>query len=198
MSVGYYQGDLTENVVISDFNALGVNQEQIDNLDFFSNSTENFSHENIADLTANYDVFVIDNLSSLLPEKGNYELQKTFVNKISAAVEQNGNHVHLVAHQTKSSELSSLPNIEGSAEIGRKAGIVLSVERFDKPYLDKLRGLYGPEDVFINQMYNEKRISGANPDTVISVLKNQIGGVYPRIPMKFNQNEKKFENYFQN
>lgn len=198
LSVGYYQGDLTENVVISDFNALGVNQEQIDNLDFFSNSTENFSHENIADLTANYDVFVIDNLSSLLPEKGNYELQKTFVNKISAAVEQNGNHVHLVAHQTKSSELSSLPNIEGSAEIGRKAGIVLSVERFDKPYLDKLRGLYGPEDVFINQMYNEKRISGANPDTVISVLKNQIGGVYPRIPMKFNQNEKKFENYFQN
>ena len=198
LSVGYYQGDLTEDVVISDFNALGVNQEQINNLDFFSNRTENFSHENIAELTADYDVFVIDNLSSLLPEKGNYEAQKTFVNKISAAVEQNGNHVHLVAHQTKSSELSSLPNIEGGAEIGRKADIVLSVERFDRPYLEKLKGIYGPEDEFINQMYIEKRNSGANPDTVISVLKNQIRGVLPRIPMKFNQNEKKFENYFQN
>lgn len=197
LSVGYYQGDLTEDVVISDFNALGVNQEQINNLDFFSNRTENFSHENIAELTADYDVFVIDNLSSLLPEKGNYEAQKTFVNKISAAVEQNGNHVHLVAHQTKSSELSSLPNIEGGAEIGRKADIVLSVERFDRPYLEKLKGIYGPEDEFINQMYIEKRNSGANPDTVISVLKNQIRGVLPRIPMKFNQNEKKFENYFQ-
>lgn len=198
LSVGYYQGDLTVDVVISNFNALGVNQEQIDNLDFFSNCTKDLSHKNIADLTANYDVFVIDNLSSLLPEKGNYELQKTFVDNISAAVEQNGNHVHLVAHQTKSSELSSLPNIEGSSEIGRKAGIVLSVERFDKPYLEKLIGIYGTEDEFINQMYIQKRNSGANPDTVISVLKNQIGGVLPRIPMKFNQNEKKFENYFQN
>lgn len=198
LSVGYYQGDLTEDVVISDFNALGVNQEQINNLDFFSNRTENFSHENIAELTADYNVFVIDNLSSLLPQKGDYEAQRTFVNKISDAVEQNGNHVHLVAHQTKSSELSSLANIEGSAEIGRKADIILSVERFDKPYLEKLKGIYGPEDEFINQMYIEKRNSGANPDTVISVLKNQIGGVLPRIPMKFNQNEKKFENYFQN
>lgn len=120
------------------------------------------------------------------------------MNKISAAVEQNGNHVHLVAHQTKSSELSSLPNIEGSSEIGRKANSVLSVERFDRVYLDKFRQLYGPEDEFINDLYNEKRKSGANPDTVISVLKNQIGGVLPRIPMKFKQNEKKFENYFQN
>lgn len=198
LSVGYYQGDLTEDVVISNFVALGVNQEQIDNLDFFSNCTKDLSHKNIADLTAKYDVFVIDNLSSLLPEKGNYELQKTFVNKISDAVEENGNHVHLVAHQTKSSELSSLPNIEGSSEIGRKAGIVLSVERFDKPYLEKLIGIYGTEDEFINQMYIQKRNSRANPDTVISVLKNQIGGVLPRIPMKFNENEKKFENYFQN
>lgn len=198
LSVGYYQGDLTEEVVISDFNALGVNQEQIDNLDFFSNCTENFSHENIAELTANYDVFVIDNLSSLLPEKSNYELQKTFVDKISAAVERKGNHVHLVAHQTKSAELSSLSNIEGSAEIGRKAGIVLSVERFDQLYLDKFLKLYGREDEFINDLLNEKRNSGANPNTVISVLKNQIRGDLPKIPMKFNENEKKFENYFQN
>ena len=197
LSVGYYQGDLTEDVVKSNFVALGVNQEQINNLDFFSNCTENLSHKNIAEISSNYDVFVIDNLSSLLPEKGNYELQKTFVDKISAAVEKKGNHVHLVAHQTKSSELSSLPNIEGSSEIGRKAGIVLSVERFDRQYLENLKGIYGPEDDFINQMYIQKRNSGANPDTVISVLKNQIGGVLPRIPMKFNQNEKKFENYFQ-
>lgn len=197
LSVGYYQGDLTEDIVKSNFVALGVNQEQINNLDFFSNCTENFSHKNIADLTADYDVFVIDNLSSLLPEKGNYELQKTFVDKISAAVERNGNHVHLVAHQTKSSELSSLPNIEGSSEIGRKANIVLSVERFDRPYLEKFKGIYGPDDEFINKMYYRKTQLSANPDTVISVLKNQIGGVLPRIPMKFNQNEKKFENYFQ-
>lgn len=198
VKVGYYQGDLTEDVVISNFVALGVSQEQINNLDFFSNCTENLSHENIADLTAKYDVFVIDNLSSLLPEKGNYELQKTFVNKISAAVERNRNHVHLVAHQTKCSELSSLPYIEGGAEIGRKADIVLSVERFDREYLQKLKGIYGPEDEFIMKMYIQKRNSGENPDSVISVLKNQIGGVLPRIPMKFNQNEKKFENYFQN
>ena len=198
LSVGYYQGDLTEEVVISDFNALGVNQEQINNLDFFSNCTKNLSHKNIADLTAKYDVFVIDNLSSLLNEKTNYEEQKTFVDNIAAAVERNGNHVHLVAHQTKSSELSSLPNIEGSSEIGRKAGIVLSVERFDKPYLKKLKDIYGTDDDFINDMYIQKRNSGANPDTVISVLKNQIGGVLPRIPMKFNENEKKFENYFPN
>lgn len=198
LSVGYYQGDLTEDIVKSNFVALGVNQEQIKNLDFFSNCTENFSHENIADLTAHYDVFVIDNFSSLLPEKGNYELQKTFVNEISAAVEQNENHVHLVAHQTKSSELSSLSNIEGGAEIGRKADIVLSVERFDQVYLDKFLKLYGREDEFINDLLNERRNSGANPDTVISVLKNQIRGDLPKIPMKFNENEKKFENYFQN
>lgn len=198
LSVGYYQGDLTEDVVISNFNALGVSQEQIDNLDFFSNCTQDLSHENIAELTANYDVFVIDNLSSLLPEKSDYEAQKRFVNNISAAVEQNGNHVHLVAHQTKSSELSSLPNIEGGAEIGRKADIVLSVERFDQVYLDKFLKLYGREDEFINDLLNERRNSGANPDTVISVLKNQIRGDLPRIPMKFKQNEKKFENYFQN
>lgn len=198
LSVGYYQGDLTEDVVISNFNALGVNQEQINNLDFFSNCTKDLSHKNIADLTANYDVFVIDNLSSLLTEKGDYEAQKTIVDNIAAAVEQNGNHVHLVAHQTKSSELSSLSNIEGSSEIGRKAGIVLSVERFDRPYLKKLEDIYSTDDEFINNMYIERRNSGANPDTVISVLKNQIGGVLPRIPMKFNENEKKFENYFQN
>lgn len=198
VKVGYYQGDLTEDIVKSNFVALGVSQEQIDNLVFYSNSTKNFSHENIAEISSKYDVFVIDNLSSLLPEKGNYELQKTFVNEIAAAVERNGNHVHLVAHQTKSSELSSLPNIEGGAEIGRKANSVLSVERFDKPYMEKLKGIYGPEDDFINEMYIQKRNSGANPDTVISVLKNQIGGVLPRIPMKFNENEKKFENYFPN
>ena len=198
VKVGYYQGDLTEDVVISNFVALGVSQEQINNLDFFSNCTQDLSHENIADLTAKYDVFVIDNLSSLLPEKGNYELQKKFVNKISAAVERNRNHVHLVAHQTKCSELSSLPNIEGGAEIGRKADIVLSVERFDKPYLKKLEDIYSPEDEFIKNMYIERRISGANPDTVISVLKNQIRGDLPRIPMKFNEEEKKFENYFPN
>ena len=197
LSVGYYQGDLTEDVVISNFNALGVNQEQINNLDFFSNCTKNLSHENIAELTANYDVFVIDNLSSLLPEKSDYEAQKRFVDNIAAAVEQNGNHVHLVAHQTKSSELSSLPNIEGCAEIGRKAGIVLSVERFNQVYLGKFLQLYGSEDEFIIDLYNERRNSGANPDTVISVLKNQIRGDLPRIPMKFNENEKKFENYFQ-
>lgn len=197
VKVGYYQGDLTEDIVKSNFVALGVKQEQINNLDFFSNRTENFSHENIAELTADYDVFVIDNFSSLLPEKGNYEEQKTFVNKISDAVEQNGNHVHLVAHQTKSSELSSLPNIEGGAEIGRKADIVLSVERFDQVYLDKFLKLYGREDEFINDLLNERRNSRANPDTVISVLKNQIKGVLPRIPMKFNEKEKKFENYFQ-
>lgn len=195
LSVGYYQGDLTEDVVKSDFNALGVNQEQIDNLDFFSNCTQDLSHENIAKLTAKYDVFVIDNLSSLLPEKGNYELQKTFVNEISAAVEQNENHVHLVAHQTKSSELSSLPNIEGSAEIGRKAGIVLSVERFDRPYLEKLKDIYGPEDDFINEMYIQKRSSGENPDSVISVLKNAIGGTLPRIAMTFKRDERKFLPY---
>ncbi|MBO5839054.1 MAG: hypothetical protein J6R06_05200 [Bacteroidales bacterium] len=198
LSVGYYQGDLTEEVVISNFVALGVSQEQINNLDFFSNCTKDLSHENIADLTADYDVFVIDNLSSLLLEKTNYELQKTFVDKISAAVERNGNHVHLVAHQTKGSELSSLPNIEGSAEIGRKANIVLSVERFDQLYLDKFLKLYGREDEFINDLYNERRKSDANPNTVISVLKNQIRGDLPKIPMKFNENEKKFENYFQN
>ena len=198
LSVGYYQGDLTEDVVISNFNALGVNQEQINNLDFFSNCTKNLSHENIAELTANYDVFVIDNLSSLLPEKSDYEAQKRFVDNIAAAVEQNGNHVHLVAHQTKSSELSSLPNIEGCAEIGRKAGIVLSVERFNQVYLGKFLQLYGSEDEFIIDLYNERRNSSANPNTVISVLKNQIRGDLPRIPMKFNENEKKFENYFQN
>lgn len=198
LSVGYYQGDLTVDVVISNFKSLGVSQEQINNLDFFSNITENLSHKNIADLTANYDVFVIDNLSSLLPEKGNYELQKMFVNKISAAVEENENHVHLVAHQTKGSELSSLSNIEGGAEIGRKADIVLSVERFDKPYLKKLEDIYSPEDEFIKNMYIERRISGANPNSVISVLKNQIRGDLPRIPMKFNEEEKKFENYFPN
>lgn len=198
VKVGYYQGDLTEDIVKSNFVALGVTQEQINNLDFFSNRTENLSHENIADLTAKYDVFVIDNLSSLLPEKGNYELQKTFVNKISAAVERNRNHVHLVAHQTKCTELSSLPNIEGGAEIGRKADIVLSVERFDRPYLEKLKGIYGTDDEFIMKMYIQKRNSGANPDSVISVLKNQIRGDLPRIPMKFNENEKKFENYFPN
>lgn len=198
LSVGYYQGDLTEEVVISNFNALGVSQEQINNLDFFSNCTANLSHKNIAKLTADYDVFVIDNLSSLLPEKGNYEEQKRFVDNIAAAVERNGNHVHLVAHQTKSSELSSLQNIEGGAEIGRKVGIVLSVERFDRPYLEKLKGIYGPDDEFIYNMYIQKRNSGANPNAVISVLKNQIGGVLPRIPMKFNQNEKKYENYFPN
>ncbi|MEE0894720.1 MAG: hypothetical protein U0M28_02025, partial [Bacteroidales bacterium] len=129
--------------------------------------------------------------------KGDYEAQKTIVDNIAAAVEQNGNHVHLVAHQTKSSELSSLPNIEGSAEIGRKAGIVLSVERFDRPYLKKLEDIYSTDDEFINQMYIQKRNSGANPDSVISVLKNQIRGDLPRIPMKFNEKEKKFENYFQ-
>ena len=197
LSVGYYQGDLTEDVVISNFVALGVSQEQIDNLDFFSNCTKDLSHKNIADLTAKYDVFVIDNLSSLLPEKGNYELQKTIVDNIAAAVEQNGNHVHLVAHQTKSSELSSLSNIEGSSEIGRKAGIVLSVERFDKKYLQKFEGIYGTKDEFIMKIYNQKCNSGANPNSVISVLKNQIRGDLPRIPMKFNENEKKFENYFQ-
>lgn len=198
VKVGYYQGDLTEDVVISNFVALGVSQEQINNLDFFSNCTKDLSDKNIADLTAKYDVFVIDNLSSLLTEKGDYELQKTFVDNIAAAVEQNGNHVHLVAHQTKSSELSSLSNIEGSSEIGRKAGIVLSVERFDVPYLEKLKGIYSPEDEFIKKMYIQKCNSNANPDSVISVLKNQIRGVLPRIPMKFNENEKKFENYFPN
>lgn len=197
VKVGYYQGDLTEDVVISNFNALGVSQEQIDNLDFFSNCTKDLSHKNIADLTAKYDVFVIDNLSSLLTKKEDYEAQKTIVDNIAAAVEQNENHVHLVAHQRKSSELSSLSNIEGSSEIGRKAGIVLSVERFDKEYLLKFKSIYGSEDDFINEMYIQKRISGANPDSVISVLKNQIRGDLPRIPMKFNEKEKKFENYFQ-
>ena len=74
----------------------------------------------------------------------------------------------------------------------------MSVERFERSYLEKLKGIYGPDDEFINKMYYRKTQLSANPDTVISVLKNQIGGVLPRIPMKFNQNEKKFENYFQN
>ena len=133
----------------------------------------------------------------MLTKKEDYEAQKTIVDNIAAAVEQNGNHVHLVAHQRKSSELSSLSNIEGSSEIGRKAGIVLSVERFDRPYLEKLKGIYGTDDEFINKMYYRKTQLSANPDSVISVLKNQIRGDLPRIPMKFNEEEKKFENYFQ-
>lgn len=197
VKVGYYQGDLTEDIVKSNFVALGVTQEQINNLDFFSNCTEDLTHENIAEISSNYDVFVIDNLSSLMPDRDNYELQKRVVDNIAAAVEKNSNHVHLVAHQTKSSELASVKTIAGGAEIGRKANIVLSVERFDKVFLRNYQQLIASDDEFITDLCYKKGKSGQNPDSVISVLKNQIRGVLPRIPMKFNQNEKKFENYFQ-
>lgn len=195
LSVGYYQGDLTEDIVKSNFVALGVTSEQINNLDFFSNSTEKLSHENIADITAAYDVFVIDNLSSLMPERDNYELQKRVVDNIAAAVEKNENHVHLVAHQTKSSELASVNTIAGGAEIGRKANSVLSVERFDEPFLKNLIDIYGREDEFITDLCIKKRESHQNPDSVISVLKNAKEGTLPRIAMTFKRDERRFLNY---
>lgn len=195
VKVGYYQGDLTEDIVKSNFVALGVTQEQINNLDFFSNCEEDLTHENIAEISSKYDVFVIDNLSSLMPERDNYELQKRVVDNIAAAVVKNSNHVHLVAHQTKSSELASVSTIAGGAEIGRKANIVLSVERFDKVFLKKFQELYGSEDEFITDLCYKKGKSGQNPDSVISVLKNATKGTLPRIAMTFKRDERRFLNY---
>jgi hypothetical protein len=130
-----------------------------------------------------------------MPERDNYELQKRVVDNIAAAVVKNSNHVHLVAHQTKSSELASVSTIAGGAEIGRRANIVLSVERFDKVFLRNYQQLIASDDEFITDLCYKKGKSGQNPDSVISVLKNAKEGALPRIAMTFKRDERRFLNY---
>lgn len=195
LSVGYYQGDRSQEEVKNNFLTIGLTNEELAKVNFYSR-LQNISLEQMVEISSLYDVFVFDNF--LVYERkmnADYTLSAQLVEKFSSVVKEKQNHIMTVAHQSKKNlGLAKMGEIASSQQIQNSADMILAVERYDENFATKVRTELGKDSEFYSDLLVYSRMN-ANPSAFFSVFKNQTGGDLTRIPILFEKEKKLFKNY---
>lgn len=195
LSVGYYQGDRSQEEVKNNFLTIGLTNEELAKVNFYSR-LQNISLEQMVEISSLYDVFVFDNF--LVYERkmnADYTLSAQLVEKFSSVVKEKQNHIMTVAHQSKKNlGLAKMGEIASYQQIQNSADMILAVERYDENFATKVRTELGKDSEFYSDLLVYSRMN-ANPSAFFSVFKNQTGGDLTRIPILFEKEKKLFKNY---
>ena len=195
LSVGYYQGDRSQEEVKSNFLTIGLTKDELAKVHFYSR-LQNISPDQMVEISSLYDVFVFDNF--LVYERrmnADYTLSAQLVEKFSSVVKEKQNHIMTVAHQSKKNlGMAKMGEIASSQQIQNSADMILAVERYDENFATKVRTELGKDSEFYSDLLVYSRMN-ANPSAFFSVFKNQTGGELMRIPILFEKEKKLFKNY---
>lgn len=195
LSVGYFQGDRSQEEVKNNFLTIGLTNEELAKVNFYSR-LQNISPEQMVEISSLYDVFVFDNF--LVYERkmnADYTLSAQLVEKFSSVVKEKQNHIMTVAHQSKKNlGMAKMGEIASSQQIQNSADMILAVERYDENFATKVRTELGKDSDFYSDLLVYSRMN-ANPSAFFSVFKNQTGGDLTRIPILFEKEKKLFKNY---
>lgn len=198
-TVGYYQSDGTlegakANLIKqSGMSEEAYNQKYENNLTLFDD--EDFSCDTLS-TAGDFDVFFIDHMAGLLPQKSDYDFQKSIVKQVKKIARDNYNHIVWVCHQRKHNEFDSTDKIEGTSDISRFAWTVLDLEKCNQRYWEKVRTTKGRQCDEIHQF--AKSVSQKTPIRgIINIFKNQQTGQEDPIPLCFSQEEKTFTPYIE-
>ena len=195
LSVGYFQGDRSQEEVKNNFLTIGLTNEELAKVNFYSR-LQNITPEQMVEISSLYDVFVFDNF--LVYERrmnADYTLSAQLVEKFSSVVKEKQNHIMTVAHQSKKNlGMAKMGEIASSQQIQNSADMILAVERYDENFATKVRTELGKDSEFYSDLLVYSRMN-ANPSAFFSVFKNQTGGELMRIPILFEKEKKIFKNY---
>ena len=195
LSVGYFQGDRSQEEVKNNFLTIGLTNEELAKVNFYSR-LQNITPEQMVEISSLYDVFVFDNF--LVYERrmnADYTLSAQLVEKFSSVVKEKQNHIMTVAHQSKKNlGMAKMGEIASSQQIQNSADMILAVERYDENFATKVRTELGKDSEFYSDLLVYSRMN-ANPSAFFSVFKNQTGGELMRIPILFEKEKKLFKNY---
>ncbi len=195
LSVGYFQGDRSQEEVKNNFLTIGLTKDELAKVNFYSR-LQNISPEQMVEISSLYDVFVFDNF--LVYERkmnADYTLSAQLVEKFSSVVKEKQNHIMTVAHQSKRNlGMAKMGEIASSQQIQNSADMILAVERYDENFATKVRTELGKDSEFYSDLLVYSRMN-ANPSAFFSVFKNQTGGELMRIPILFEKEKKLFKNY---
>ncbi|MBQ2375241.1 MAG: hypothetical protein II298_01040 [Bacteroidales bacterium] len=195
--VGYYQSDLSlpmtkANLILqSGMSEKEYTEKYQEKLALFG--CYDFGYENIS-TCGEYDVFFIDNMASLLPNKSDYDFQKELARKVKETAEKSENHIVWVCHQRKHNDFDSMDKIEGTSDISRFAYTVVDVVKCNKDYWNKVKNVHGRfcEEL---QEFTQSVEEGTPIAAKINLFKNQQTGQSDSIPMCFSPENKTFTTY---
>ncbi|MED9963084.1 MAG: ATPase domain-containing protein [Bacteroidales bacterium] len=195
--VGYYQSDLSlpmtkANLILQS----GMSEEEYMEkyeykLGLFG--VNEFGYESIS-TCGDFDVFFIDNMASLLPNKSDYDFQKELAKKVKETAEKSENHIVWVCHQRKHNDFDSMDKIEGTSDISRFAYTVVDVVKCNKDYWNKVKNVHGR---FCDEIveFTKSAEEGTPILAKINLFKNQQTGQSDSIPMCFSPENKTFTPY---
>lgn len=194
LSVGYYQGDRSQEDVKNNFITIGLTNEELAKVNFYS-SLQNITPDQMVEISSKYDVFVFDNFLAYQNKlNATFELSGQLVEQFSSVVKENNNHIMTVAHQSKHTGLANMGQIASSQQIANKADMIVAVERYDEEFARKVYSELGRDSELYNDLFVYKR-NNSNPSAFFSIFKNQTGGDLKRIPILFEKEKKLFKNY---
>jgi archaellum biogenesis ATPase FlaH len=194
LSVGYYQGDRSQEEVKNNFLTIGLSEEELAKVNFYS-CLQDITPEQMVEISSLYDVFVFDSFKSYENQlNADYTLSAQLAGQFSRVVKEKKNHILTVAHQTSHNGLANTTDIASSIQIKNKADMILAVERYNDEFARKVYLELGKDSDFYSDLLVYKRM-GANPSAFFSVFKNQTGGELIRIPILFEKEKKLFKNY---
>lgn len=194
LSVGYYQGDRSQEEVKNNFLTIGLSEDELAKVNFYS-CLQDITPEQMVEISSLYDVFVFDSFKSYENQlNADYTLSAQLAGQFSRVVKEKKNHILTVAHQTSHNGLANTTDIASSIQIKNKADMILAVERYNDEFARKVYLELGKDSDFYSDLLVYKRM-GANPSAFFSVFKNQTGGELIRIPILFEKEKKLFKNY---
>ena len=195
LSVGYWQGDRSQEETKNNFLTIGLSEEELAKVNFYS-ILQDISPEQMVEISSLYDVFVFDNFLRYQNKlNADHELTLKLVGQFSSVVKEKNNHIMTVAHQSKRNlGLAKMGEIASSQQIQNIADMILAVERYNEEFAIKVRDELGRDSELYSDLlvYSKK---DANPSAFFSVFKNQSGGDLARIPLLFEKEKKLFKNY---
>ncbi len=194
LSVGYFQGDRSQEEVKNNFLTIGLSEDELAKVNFYS-CLQDITPEQMVEISSLYDVFVFDSFKSYENQlNADYTLSAQLAGQFSRVVKEKKNHILTVAHQTSHNGLANTTDIASSIQIKNKADMILAVERYNDEFARKVYLELGKDSDFYSDLLVYKRM-GANPSAFFSVFKNQTGGELIRIPLLFEKEKKLFKNY---
>lgn len=195
-SVGYWQGDRSSKEVKANFIQIGMSEEDMRKINFYSRYQHNLTIEQLTQIAGMYEVFVMDSFSAFQSSVGgDYLVTQQVVDNLSSVTKEKNNIILAVAHQGTHDGLCHQEKIASAKEIKQKADVILAVERYDELFARKVLFQLGKESDFYSNLLIYSKSQQGNPHAFISIFKNQTEGELMRIPLLFEKEKKLFKNY---
>lgn len=195
-SVGYWQGDRSSKEVKANFIQIGMSEEDMRKINFYSRYQHNLTIEQLTQIAGMYEVFVMDSFSAFQSSVGgDYLVTQQVVDNLSSVTKEKNNIILAVAHQGTHDGLCHQEKIASAKEIKQKADVIVAVERYDESFARKVLFQLGKESDFYSNLLIYSKSQQGNPHAFISIFKNQTEGELMRIPLLFEKEKKLFKNY---